>query len=266
MVSQSLFQMLKPYTIISPPWETTSGGIRVMYGLYGWLLAKGQIVHLNVGYDIPSVAIYPEITHGNPANATTVVRYILNKPGVMASLGVAGPTTFDENDIIYVFSEMFNTFNVGIEHRLFLPILDLHTFKDQKRSRNKKAVFVGKGVDRRIHPEGCLLIDRGYAQDQQALADLLNECEVMYSYDPVSAMTEIARLCGCKVILLQDIYTKDDYRKYEPGLNGLSFSLEEDIPLDSKGFRDHYIDLRQQFSRKLDKFIEETQSDEKKDY
>jgi hypothetical protein len=38
---------MKPYVIACPPWETTSGGVRVMYGLYGWLLAKGQVVYLN---------------------------------------------------------------------------------------------------------------------------------------------------------------------------------------------------------------------------
>lgn len=252
--------MSKPYIIVTPQFEITSGGIRVMYGLYGWLLAKGQVAFLNQSVNVPAIGVYPEIVHGNPANTETVVRYILNKPGVMASHGVSGPTSFDPSDVLYVFSQMFNTLGVNQDKIFFLPILDLHIFKDQGVKRTKSAYFVGKGVNRELHPKDSISIDRTLAQDQQALADLLNECQVLYSYDPVSAMTEIARLCGCRVQLLQDVYTKQDYKNYEAGLNGISFGLDEETPLDTDGFREHYKHLRQDFSRALDRFIDYTQS------
>ena len=55
-----------------------------MWGLYGWLLAKGQIAYVNATYENPDfVAIYPEIYHGNPTGANTVVRYILNKTPIV---------------------------------------------------------------------------------------------------------------------------------------------------------------------------------------
>ena len=80
-----------------------------MYALYGWLLTRGQIVHLNSSYDnVDFVAIYPEIIHGNPAKAKTVVRYLLNKPGVMSSGGIPGPTSFAPDEITYVFSKMIS--------------------------------------------------------------------------------------------------------------------------------------------------------------
>src|SRR4051812_8186794 len=94
----------KPYVLTAPPFEITSGGVRVMYGLYGWLLAKGQVVFLN---QKPStgdcIGVYPEIEQGNPANASTVVRYILNKPGIVPALmndGTLrnGPTEFEPTD------------------------------------------------------------------------------------------------------------------------------------------------------------------------
>ena len=71
-----------------------------MWGLYCWLLAKGQIAYVNATYDNGNfVAIYPEIYHGNPTGANTVVRYILNKPGVMGTsvqsgVFTPGPTSF----------------------------------------------------------------------------------------------------------------------------------------------------------------------------
>jgi hypothetical protein len=230
-----------------------------MWGLYGWLLSKGQVAYTNATSENPNdfIAIYPEIYQGNEANAGTVVRYLLNKPGAMALYGTPGPTTFDKSDIIYSFSKMY--YDTNEKHTLFLPILDLHLFKDQGRKRTKRVVFVGKGKDEGLHPKECIAIDRKFATDQQALAGLLNECDVLYSYDPVSAMTEIARLCGCRVVMLQKTYTKSEYRNYEPGLNGMSFGLDEEVPLDSKGFRAHYYYLRKTFSERLDELIEETQ-------
>jgi len=39
---------MKPYSIMTPPFEVTSGGIRVMYGLYAWLLVKGQVAQVQI--------------------------------------------------------------------------------------------------------------------------------------------------------------------------------------------------------------------------
>ena len=249
---------MKPYSIISPDFEPTSGGIRVMYGLYGWLLAKGQIAFLNAKFENTDfVAIYPEISHGNPAGANTVVRYILAPPGEMASNGVAGPTKFDDTDLIYSFSKL--VYNTDPEHIMFLPILNMHLFKDQKKKRTKSCVFFGKKPDLLLHPKDCIKIDRKFAQDQQALADMLNECKVMYCYDHRTAMTEVARLCGCRIVIFPSDYTKKKFEDYEPGMNGISWGLEENVTLDTVKFREHYQTLRTLFSFRLDQFIEATQ-------
>lgn len=250
--------MNKFYSVLSPPFDVISGGIRVMYGLYGALLMKGQVAYLNSTADDGNfIAIYPEIYQGNPTGAKTVVRYLLNKPGAMALYGTPGPTSFNKTDLIYTFSRMY--YETTERHVLFLPILDLHVFKNQKKLRNKVAYYVGKGENTNQHPDGAILITRQLAVDQQELANLLNECQVLYSYDPVSAMTEIARLCGCRVVMLQKTYSIDDYRKYEPGLNGMSFNKDEEVPLEIQGFRNHYSKLRMIFSEKLNDFIGDTQ-------
>lgn len=237
-----------------------------MYGLYGWLLAKGQIAFMNAKFNHSDcIAVYPEIQQGNPAEANTVVRYILNKPGLIPALmsdGTLqyGQTEFDESDKLIYFSRMF-----GGEDSMFLPILDLHLFRDQGKKRTKTAYFVGKGIkdpdiERKFtHPKNAILIDRNLAQDQSKLADLLNECQVLYDYDPVSAMTEISRLCGCPVIYLSDKYTEKDYDKYEPGKMGMVWGGTKIPKLDSKAFRKHYMGLWDSFNTHLDYFIEDTQ-------
>lgn len=261
---------MRPYSIFTPPFDITSGGIRVMYGLYGWLLAKGQIVHLNAQYNNTSdfVAIYPEIQDGNPAGADTVVRYILNKPGRIEAVWSdgtvkTGPTDFGKNDKLYYFSRLFG--DTDEDHYLFLPILNTHLFKEQGKKRNKTAYFVGKGMhyfkpeDINKHPKDAILIDRNVADDQQELADLLNECELLYCYDPVTAMTELARLCGVRVVQIPSIYTKEEFSQYEPTLNGISWGEDEGIKLDTVKFTKHYKDMIDQCSKKIDKFIDDTQ-------
>ena len=237
-----------------------------MYGLYGWLLAKGQVAFMNQRpTSNDCIAIYPEIQQGNPAHASVVVRYILNKPGVVPALmddGTTqyGPTQFDPNDKLYYFSKLYG--DADDEHTLFLPILDLHLFKDQKKSRTKTCWMLGKGMNYQyqyMHPEDSIEIDRGFAQDQQALVDLLNECSVFYCYDPNTAMTEIARLCGTRVIMFNRLYSKEEFQKYEPGMNGITWGHEQEVPLDTEAFRDHYQFLRLLFEQKLDKFIDATQ-------
>jgi hypothetical protein len=254
--------MYRSYSVFTPEFDPLSGGIRVMWALCGWLLAKGQIALTNVKFTDDFVAIYPEIVHGNPFNAKRVIRYILNKPGVMASYGVKGPTVFDKNDQIYVFSRIYDTFGVDESHLLFLPVLNLHIFKDYKRKRPNTCYFVGKGKDLGLHPKEAIKIDRSNSSNQGQLAEVLNSCSVMYSYENPTAMLEIARLCGCRVVFFPEgarfKYTEKELKeKYEPGMDGVGWGKEVD--LDVKGFRERYKGLIDTFEKKLDRFIYQTQ-------
>lgn len=254
----------KPYSIWTPEFNPISGGIRVMWGLFGHLLAQGQLAVTNASWHTKFTAIYPEIAHGNPLNAPRVVRYILNKPGVMASYGVPGPTNFDPEDEIYVFSRIYDTFGVDDDHILFLPILNLHIFQDQKRNRTKTCYFKGKGTNLRLHPEDAIEIDARIAIDQQLLADTLNTCSVFYTYENPTAMVEIARLCGCRVVYFPQgastNYTQKQLTElYEPGMDGVSFEKDEEIQLDTKLFREKYVSLMSVFQKRLTRFIDHTQ-------
>jgi len=251
--------MFKPYSVIMPPFDPVSGGIRVCWGLYGWLLAKGMIVFPNATIETDFIGIYPEIYNGNPANATTVVRYLLNKPGVMSLYGEPSPTEFAPTDKLYYFSKIFAPDDVKDEQVMFLPICNLHVFKDQKKKRTKTCYIVGKGTNTNKHPKDSILIDRKFAIDQQALADLLNECHTLYSYDPVTAMFEIARLCGCKVVIIPNIKFNVNLNKYEPGMNGISYGIDNYVPLNVEEFREHYKGMIKTFEERLDNFIESTQ-------
>jgi len=252
--------MRKYYSIFCPPYSITSGGIRVMHGLKSWLAIKGEVVMENVKFKDDFIAVYPEIVNGNPFNAQTVVRYILQKPGMMTSGGTPGPTVFDKTDKIFVFSKLYNTMGVDEDHLMFLPIINLNLFKDQKRRRSGKCLFIGKG-NPNITVPGTFIVDRPFAEDQEKLADYLNTVEVMFGYDPVSAMYDIARLCGCRVVVLSSWWTKEEFADYElcQDFNGLSWGKDEGNKVDSGSFREHYIKLVKLMSQKIDFFINESQ-------
>lgn len=247
----------RPYLIRTPPYDASSGGIKVMYGLYGWLLAKGQPAFLNTQIDVPSVGIYPEIYHGNDMMATKVIRYVLQTPGLMGTsdqTGVfkEGPEAFDPKDEIYVFSKVYDQWGVDDDHILFLPIIPLDVFKDQHKKRTKKLFYVGKGFNRGKHPEDATELPK--VSDQQELANILNECQVLYVYDKLSAIMECSRLCSCPVRYYGEL-TQDVMDKYEPGLNGVALWHEKPLKFDYTAFRAHYFDMIDTFEKKLDKFI-----------
>ena len=252
---------MRPYSVVSPKFKIDSGGIRVLWGLYGWLLAKGQIVSVNIKYqDSDFVAIYPEVYHGNPMEAKTVVRYILQKPGMMGkgTPGTAsfrpGPIEFNPKDMLYAFSKLYVK-DLPQSHYMFLPILNINLFKDQRKTRTKKFYYIGKGVNTNKHPSNAIELPR--MKDQQALSDMMNDCQVLYIYDPVTAISEIARLCGVRVVMFSPMKGFEKY--YEPGMNGISLYKDSGVKLDYMQFREHYNKMKDIFSKKLDDFIELTQ-------
>jgi hypothetical protein len=169
-----------------------------------------------------------------------------------------GPSLFDPKEKVYYFSQLFDEIGESDEnHRMFLPVINLHEFKDEGKKRTKTCYLIGKGTNRREHPEDSIELTRQFASNQEELAKLLNECHTFYCYDTLSAMMEVARLCGCKVKYYGE-YLESDLEKYEPGMNGIGcFGHEK--KLDSQAFRFHYESMIKEFDRKLDIFLEETQ-------
>ena len=256
---------MKLYNIWSPPFQELSGGIRVLYGLKAWLETHGQIVEINGKPDKNKIAIYPEIVVGNPFKSDNIVRYILQKPGLMTTRGIPGPTTFP-GEKVFVFSELYNTVGVDKNHIMFLPILNLQLFKDKKQPRKGKCLFMRRKGNIPTQEWSTLFeITDKLIKDQQALADYLNTVEVMYSYGPIGAMNDLARLCGCRVVLIpsEDKFkqTKEEIAKYElcQDFNGISWEKDDGKKLNSDAFRHLYINLRLFMNYKIINFIELTQ-------
>lgn len=253
------------YLIWAPVYDSTSGGIIVLHRLCHELRKIGQEAYvttdkLSSDLDTPTLnkpienftVIYPEIVFGNPLNAPHIVRWVLNKPGL-----IGGPKTYGPEENVYTFSKLF--YKTDDDHVLMLPPLDLNVFYDKGEVRNQGLFYVGKGgATPRLDIPGLLEITRGTAQNPQNLSDILNHATVLYCYDNITAMADIARLCGCPVCIIPNgEYTKEEYNNHYLDWNGLSWGTE--IPkIDSKKFREDYIHLKEVFNERLQKFVKET--------
>lgn len=218
---------------------------------------------MNGHYTDSYVTVYSDVVSGNPLKGKDIVRYLLYKPGLMSLNKVPGPTDFT-GEKVFVFSQAYNTVKADEDHVMFLPMLNLHIFRDHHRPRKGVCHYIWRHPPKWM-PIDAEVIDHKLMADQWALSEYLNSVEVMYGYSCLSAMYDIARLCGCRVVLLpqDDKYrlTYDEVKKYEPfkDMNGVSWEKDEERKVDSTALREHYIGMVKLFDKKIDRFIELTQ-------
>jgi len=214
------------------------------------------------------VAIYPDIIHSNIWGSKTVVRWMLNIPEYSG-----GPPidTYPKSDLFFTYSHLFNT-RLGLpdDRILLCPSIDLSMFYDMHTPRAGRLVYRGKGQQ----PDNPLLAQypslggkESFKGDdgQNRLRERLNKTEMIYVYDNATAITDIARLCGCPVILLPNgLYSRKDYEKHELWhAGGIGYDLIEApiarATIDSEYMAKCYAELEVKFQNDLGKFIELTQ-------
>jgi hypothetical protein len=268
----------------APPFDESSGGIKCLHRLAVELQKRRELVFLstetqnpkwprvgtivNIGNDLENeISVLPEIISGNPFKSKTVVRYLLNTPG---SCSPDYSSTWGKDDLFYTYSRLFNT-KIGLpdDRVLLCPHIDLDVFYDQHLPRSGRAVYRGKGPDHELLRKYPLLGGKeSFRGDygQKRLCDALNRITMLYVLDNATAMTEIARLCGCAVCLIPDgSYTKEQYQQYEfYGAGGFGWGIEESAiaraTIDSEKMRSAYMETERKFQLDLTRFIEVTQN------
>lgn len=236
--------ILRPYIIWAPPYHK-SNGIRALYRLYDELKLRGFEVYIwctkpqyKDGYEYihkisaqmrkNAIAVYPEVTNGNPLKMQNVVRWVLYYPGRIGRL-----TEFDKNELI--FSWLKEYFDAPI---LQVPHLDRKLFyKDENVIKDTDAYFVYKGGQCRDLPElqNAVKITYNSPASREELAKLLRRTKVLYSFDDKSALNDEALLCGAKVMIVKadQIIAHTD--------------IEEVSPADFSAQLDNFINLTQKY-------------------
>lgn len=237
-----------PYVMLAPDWSNVSGGGALLHSWAVRMHKLGAEIYINTKIQNPLwepiptmemykgnlknvIAIYPEVTHGNPFKCGHVARLLLHLPGFHG-----GPAKFDNGDMLFTHSNIFNSrIKLPQDRVVPIPYINTKMFVDKNMKRTKTLAFIGKGAGHYPHAElkNIELLGTGFdfngKAGQEKLTDILNQTKILYCYDNITAMVEIARLCGCPVVIVPDPqWTAKEIKKYETwDCGGIGYGLEE---------------------------------------
>lgn len=170
-----------------------------------------------------SIVVYPEIVEGNPLGAERVVRWLLNKPGV-----VFGSAAFGLDEVTFYFDEPFLPDTWEADPMRKLKVIewkwDVYT-KTNYGHREGTCYMVRKGdaLPLTYHPDDAIQVD---GLSHRELAEVFNRCERFISYDHVTAYSLYAALCGCdSIVVPRDDVNAEEWRESFPF--GVAYGFED---------------------------------------
>lgn len=229
----------RPYYIEAPAYRRTSAGIKVLHLLCHALNRIGENAFVfptvtNPALDTPTlspeieaqhreaglepIVVYPEIVPGNPRNAGSVVRYVLNRAGL-----IGGEHAFASTELVFSYGRNIVPPGADPENILFLPPIDTRCFHnlDNPDDHRRSGVLLYPGRHQAglaCYPElaaRATLITASWPETHEELAALFRRSEAVYCFESTAIALE-ATLCGCPAIILPSPY-----------FNGVLLSAEE---------------------------------------
>jgi len=196
-------------------------------------------------------AIYPEVITGNPLAAESVIRWVLNRPGLLA-----GDAVYSEHEHVFYYSEIYRPYIQNrIAGKLCMPIIDeaiFHSDGSAPVHRSLECFYVGKSVwkDGVIDRDRVFEITREYPAKTE-LGKLFRVARVLYCFDNSTALVYEALLCGCPVVIIPDgTQTRQDYGKLE---SGIAWGVEEyrGEPVDVSSLKARHAEEKKDFHQQL---------------
>ena len=271
---------MKKYVIVAPSFVPNSGGIKVLHRLCHVLNEAGQEAYiwpmlandrakfnLNPNYNTAiadtkilktnPIVVYPEIVIGNPLNARTVVRWLLNKPGAIGGDGIYG-----DDDIIFYFTKYYADKEGPVDLLQILGLADdfFDIFRNYGHARQGSCYVIHKGDRRKVKHNlnaSCEIVD---ITPSEKLADIFNSKIIFYSYDAHTFLSGLAALCGCISIVIPDERVDEaKWRETEP--YGIGFGMSDvDHAISTMHLvKPHLQHLEAESYKQLERFIEITQ-------
>jgi hypothetical protein len=269
------------FVIVAPPFVANSAGVGCLYRLCHELRALGfqavmavvadggqaapgldtPIIDLSLGRvlcDRGFTAIYPETVPGNPLAAASVIRWVLNRPGLLG-----GDAVYSDDEHVFYYSEIFRPYIQNrIAGKLFLPTIDESIFyadENVSARRGLECFYVGKSVwrDGVINGDKMFEITRNFPAKAE-LGKLLRAARVLYCFDNTTALACEALFCGCPVVVIPDgTLSRQDYENLELGTDGIAWGIEEyrGEPVDVPGLRARYAQVKRDFGRQLGQLV-----------
>jgi len=266
------------FVIMAPSFMSNSAGIGCLYRLCHELRGRGYSAFMAGGtrgaahLDAPIVdlaeaaelgrrgyaAVYPETVAGNPVGSPTVIRWVLNRPGLLG-----GDFVYDDRELVFCYSDVFRPYvRNQVAGKLYMPTIDeniFHTDDWDVSRRGLECFYVGKStwkpgiVDR----DAAFEITRE-SPAKSELGKLFRASRALYCFDNSTILIYEAMLCGCPVVVIPDgTQTKEDYASLELGADGIAWGMEEfrGEAVDVPAVRKRYARAKDDFVRQFDQFI-----------
>ncbi|WP_206617397.1 glycosyltransferase [Pseudomonas alkylphenolica] len=278
-----------PYYIMAPGYRETSSGVASLHYLCHLLNLNGREAYICGGKVVNPelktpllddearqrhkqagrvpIAVYPEVTTGNPYNCSVVARFLLNFEGFITGRGMeAAPS-----DLLFYSGKL-----IAEDHGhpdgdlLCLPTIDVDLFCSGQPSGRREGRYLYQNrfpldaIDYSILPADVRLLSMANALTLPELAQLLQQAEVMYTHE-WSMTCVIAVLCGCPVIFIPGHGIDQAFLDASfVGSSGFAMLDREDALAHAQagleGALQRYVERTAPFWSQLDVFIAKTQA------
>lgn len=177
----------------------------------------------------PKIVVYPEIVIGNPLSAKNVVRFFLHNPGHFKCL-----TSYGNGELYFRYSHSFAegyTPPCGSyisPHCVTVSVTpSCYNLNGAASIRQGSAYLIRKGKGKElVHDlQNSVKID-GFGHLE--VSRIFKKVETFISYDPITAYSKYAVLCGCRsVVILAGDETVEMYYPLPGQRVGLCFGLDD---------------------------------------
>jgi len=267
------------YIVVAPDFVSTSAGIRCLYALcadlqnLGFETAIQGSVKGNAASPLPLISledaknaaqngawvVYPEVIAGNPLDAKNVVRWVLNRPGLLG-----GEKVYPDSEHIFIYSDVYAEYVKNpIRGKLYMPTIDRNLFyppRDDFR-RSLECYYVGKSKFKSgvLDPDTTFEITR-FTPAKSELGKLFRVSKMLYCFDNSTALIYEALLCGCPVTIIPDgTQTWADYQNLELGTDGIHWWPEAGSIHNSLQLSDRLDRLEREYHRQVRELVTYTQ-------
>lgn len=207
-----------------------------------------------------AIVVYPEIVDGNPINSEKVIRWLLNKPGV-----ITGRIDFGCKDLFFYFDEHFNDWDLNPSQDNHLRVIELMSdvYKNSyKEKRFGTCYMVRKGKKRILdqHGDNAIKVD---GLSHQEMAQVFNDCQYFISYDLYTMYSRYAAMCGCiSIVIPESDLTKEQWRPKIENRYGIAYGWDDiSWAIETKGQLIKVIEESQVSSqRSVENFIKISQA------
>ena len=280
-----------PIYIDAPPYSANSGGVRALHLLcdhlnglgYEAYIIRGAPINATSGLRTPAlspvvvmrhkilrrvpIVVYPEVVAGNPRKGKIVVRFLLNKPGLLTP-GVE--RTYGDEDYFIHYTE---------EHAIpgrksfdaFMPLVDRNIYYPASPQSMRQGFVLyafRANLDGVVLPAWLTPVVRAainQPRSHQELAALYRQSRAMVTFERSTAILE-ALHCGCPVICMGGEHLSEGrtYQRLFQGA-GLVWGWHEEkvgaAAAETKTFRDAYDALEKSTAERLNAAFQSIASD-----